>query len=396
MIPKIDSLIGILVYTTSYEGCGGKIKQSYDDFVVSEVLSENVFLQNTDGFAVYKLSKLGIDTNHALNLIYRKFGVRLKALGLKDAFAKTEQYVCSMARSKSLENYVDDKIALRMVGFARKPLSAKDMVANKFTIKISDAKKDISEFSESNHILNFYGYQRFGSRRPVTHLVGKALIQKRYDDALELLLSTISEYDLPENIKIRKELADKSKFEEILPHIPHQMDLEKILVHQMILHKDAKKAITKLPLQIRRLYVDAYQSYLYNLTLSNAYQYGEDLFLPRQGDVCYDKNFKLGKYRQTDSEELAVPLVGYSYYKKTRFDFYISKVLEDEQVSYGDFYLKDMQELSNEGGFRLARAVCKNFEVNGNTIFFEMPRGTFATMLLREIIKPQDPIKAGF
>ena len=28
------------------------------------------------------------------------------------------------------------------------------------------------DFSEHNKILNFYGYQRFGSKRPVTHLIG--------------------------------------------------------------------------------------------------------------------------------------------------------------------------------------------------------------------------------
>ena len=37
MIPKIDSEIGISVYTTKFPGCGGIIKKQNDDFVVSEV-----------------------------------------------------------------------------------------------------------------------------------------------------------------------------------------------------------------------------------------------------------------------------------------------------------------------------------------------------------------------
>lgn len=397
MIPKIDSEIGILVYTTKFPGCGGKIRQRREDFVVSEVLSDKLVesLSQQDGFAVYKLKKSGIDTNHALETIFKKFRIRLKALGLKDAYAQTEQYVCSMAKSKSLPNYSDEKITLQRIGFAKKPLSAKDMQGNKFTIKITGGA-DTSKFSETDCILNFYGYQRFGSRRPVTHLVGKALIQKRFDEAVRLILSHTSEHDSQENTNLRRQMADPSKFEELAHTIPKQMDLERTLLLEMAQHQDPKRAIARLPLSIRRLFVDAYQSYLFNLTLSRAFEFGEDLFCAKQGDVCYDKNTKLGKYEMRDDQQLAIPLVGYSYFKKTRFDYYISRILQDEQISPSEFYLKEMQEASNEGGFRTARLVCRNFEARGDTVSFELQRGSFATILMREIIKPADPLEAGF
>ncbi|HXG74174.1 MAG TPA: tRNA pseudouridine(13) synthase TruD [Candidatus Nitrosotenuis sp.] len=398
MIPKIDSEIGILAYTTKFPGCGGKIRQLREDFAVSEVLSDRILaaLSQDEGFAIYKLKKSGIDTNHALQVILKKFGVRLKALGLKDAYADTEQYVCSMAKSKSLPNYSDEKISLQRIGFAKKPLSAKDMQGNRFTIRISGATSDASKFSETDRVLNFYGYQRFGSRRPVTHLVGKALIQKRFDDAVSLILSHTSEHDSQENTNLRKQMSDPSKFAELAHTIPKQMDLEKILLKEMADHHDSKKAICKLPLQIRRLFVDAYQSYIFNLTLSRAFEFGEDLFSAKQGDVCYDKNAQLGKYEMRDDQQLAVPLVGYSYFKKTRFDFYISKILQDEQISPAEFYLKEMQEASSEGGFRTARLVCKDFKTSGDTVSFVLQRGSFATILMREIIKPEDPLEAGF
>jgi tRNA pseudouridine13 synthase len=397
VIPKIDSEIGILVYTTKFPGCGGRIRQRREDFAVSEVLSyklEESFSQQ-EGFAVYKLKKSGIDTSHALETIFKKFGVRLKALGLKDAHAQTEQYVCSMAKSKSLPSYSDEKIALQRVGFAKKPLSAKDMQGNKFVIKITGGT-DASKFSETDRILNFYGYQRFGSRRPVTHLVGKALIQKRFDEVVRLILSHTSEYDSQENTNLRMQMSDPSKFAEIVHTVPRQMDLERTLLKEMVQHQDPKRAIARLPLSIRRLFVDAYQSYLFNLTLSRAFEFGEDLFCAKEGDVCYDKNAKLGKYEMRDDQHLAIPLVGYSYFKKTRFDFHISKILQDEQVSPAEFYLKQMQEASSEGGFRTARLVCRNFEARADTVSFELQRGSFATILMREIIKPTDPLEAGF
>lgn len=197
MIPKIDSDIGIGSYTTKFAGCGGKIRTSLEDFAVSEILSKKTLDSFSDkvGYAVYRLTKSGIDTNHALESIFKKTGVRLKALGLKDAHAVTTQYVCSMGQNKALPNYSDGKITLGKIGFAKKPLTGKDMTGNSFVIRVHDSDDTLSIFSESDRILNFYGYQRFGSKRPVTHLIGKAIIQKRFFDAVNLILSFTSEYD---------------------------------------------------------------------------------------------------------------------------------------------------------------------------------------------------------
>lgn len=398
MIPKIDSEIGILTHTTNYSGCGGRIRVHHGDFKVLEILDKKTlesFSQDT-GYAVYKLKKSGIDTNHALQTITKKFGVRLKALGLKDSAAVSEQFVCSMAKNRLLSNHSNEKFSLEKVGFAKKPLSAKDMVGNHFVIKITDAEHDISDFAEHDKVLNFYGYQRFGSTRPMTHLVGKALVQKRFADAVDIILSYTSEYDSEENTKIRKIMADPSKYSEALRIIPKQMDLETILLREMISHGDPQKAFCKLPLPVRRLFVDAYRSYLFNLTLSKSYRYGEELFVPQQDDVCFDKHAKLGKYEMEQHQHTAVPMVGYSYFKKTRFDHHISKILEEQEVSPKDFYIKEMQEISSEGGFRTARLVCGDFAAKNDTASFTLQRGSFATILMREIMKPADPLKATF
>ena len=107
MIPEIDSQIGILVYSTNFAGTGGKIRQKPEDFEVSEVISDNALksIKNDvgeSGYAVYKLRKKRIDTNHAIADIYRKKGIRLKSLGLKDASAITEQFVCSQSKTKEI------------------------------------------------------------------------------------------------------------------------------------------------------------------------------------------------------------------------------------------------------------------------------------------------------
>ncbi len=55
-----------------------------------------------------------------------------------------------------------------------------------------------------------------------------------------------------------------------------------------------------------------------------------------------------------------------------------------------------MQEVSSEGGFRQAAIHCSDYSSYDTTVEFSLSRGSFATILLREIMKPKDPIIAGF
>ncbi len=123
---------------------------------------------------------------------------------------------------------------------------------------------------------------------------------------------------------------------------------------------------------------------------------GEELFAPQDGDVCFDSTGVIGKYIRGLDQVLAIPFIGYSYYKKTRFDYQISKILELEEIKPKDFFIKEMQEISSEGGFRQASINCKGFHTKNNNVEFTLSRGSFATILLREIMKPEDPISSGF
>jgi tRNA pseudouridine13 synthase len=398
VIPKIDSDIGISLYATKSVGTGGIIKKSNDDFKVKELLSEKALttISNGNGFSVYILKKNGIDTSHALRDVEKRFGLVLKSLGLKDANAVTEQYVFSKTISKSFETIQGKNYSLKRLGFVKKPLSKKDMIGNHFEIKVENPLKHISNFNENEKILNFFGYQRFGSKRPITHLVGKAIIQKDYQAALDLLLNYSSHYDTEENNTNRKIIAERTSELSVIDKIPKSMDIEIILLKKLSETKDLKIVIRSIPLHMRRFYIQAYQSYIYNKTLSLAFDYGEELFSAKEGDVCFDRNYILGKFQNDPSQMLSIPLVGHSYFKKTRFDFYIQKILNEEEVSLNDFFIKDFQEISIEGGFRNAIIQCNNFEINDNIIKFDLSRGSYATIILREILKPDNPLKSGF
>ncbi len=398
MIPQIDKEIGISVYTTKSSSISGKIKQNENDFSVKEVLSEKAIdsFDNDEGHAVYLLKKSGIDTNHALADIEKRYGLVLKSLGLKDANAKTEQYVYAYKKINSLEEYNGKKYSAQRVGFVKKPISKKDMLGNYFEIRVSDLNDALPSFSGNENILNFFGYQRFGSKRPITHLVGKSIIKGDYEEAIEYLLSFSSKYDSEKNNEIRKLISERNSESEIIELLPYSMDIERNLLRQLSNDNDSKNAIRSIPLTLRRFYIQAYQSFLFNKTLSLAYEFEEQLFAPENDDVCFDNNFVLGKFENDSSQKLAIPLVGHSYYKKSRFDYYIKKVLEEELLTPKDFFIKDFQELSIDGGFRNASINYLNFQIHENLIKFQLSRGSYATIVLREILKPSNPLDCGF
>lgn len=423
--PNIDCVLGISVYVTAFRGLGGtaRIRVEPKDFAVYELILPQIEdslracgpCGGGRGYAVYKLQKLGMDTSHALSAIRKRTGVGLKALGLKDAAASTEQFVCSRGAGMRLPDMCTGRYSLKCIGFAERPLVKKDMIGNRFRIKISGGDGDPALFKEYDKVLNFYGYQRFGSRRPVTHLVGRAVVKRDFDEAVRLILEFTSEYDSEENNLLRSGLADPALHAKSAAGLPPGMDVERLVLEELARHNDPFRAFRAVPLQLRRLYVGAYQSYIFNCTLSAAFAGGENLFEAEPGDVCFDRTGKLSKYgggSNGDGPEgtagrdgcvrrnasVAMPIFGYSYYSKTRFAPYLSSILEDEDVSQRDFFIKEMQEISGEGGFRDAVMQCgsHSWDPKDSTVDFELTRGSFATVMLREMIKPPDPFLAGF
>jgi tRNA pseudouridine13 synthase len=108
---------------------------------------------------------------------------------------------------------------------------------------------------------------------------------------------------------------------------------------------------------------------------------------------------KIGRFDGREKRYPAIPIAGYSFRDDNRFSAIAKKVMQDECVSVKDFYIKEMQEVSVEGGFRQAAMLCSEFSYTHNELLevrFVLQKGSYATVLLRELMKPEDPIAAGF
>ncbi|HJY15041.1 MAG TPA: tRNA pseudouridine(13) synthase TruD [Nitrososphaeraceae archaeon] len=416
-VPKIDRLAGMECYCTDFRGIGGSIRKDNEGFRVSEIINESVFVglspvqDNLHKYPLYLLEKKGIDSHHALVEIKKDLGLDLRIMGMKDAKATTRQY----ASSTRIDNVPMQHISrskhtfLTLKGFTSRPVGKESLLGNEFSITIYDVKHvEMSEFrSEVEKVGNFYGLQRFGSERLVTHLVGREIVKRNFKKAAELLLSYTTEYDSAMSREIRQKSLDPKNYRNILNRLPKGMDIEFQLMNAFVNGKEPISALRSISINIRRLFVHAYQAYIFNKCLSDAIVGGENLQTPCDNDLCFEleRPLTFGRIRKfnpsIDRKTSFIPalrLAGYSFQSgKGRFELITKKIMNEENVTPRDFYIKEMQELSDQGGFRQALLCCRDFAYKGSLdTYFKLPKGSYATTLLREIMKPEDPVKAGF
>ncbi|NIW15110.1 MAG: tRNA pseudouridine(13) synthase TruD, partial [Candidatus Thorarchaeota archaeon] len=269
-------------------GLGGCIRQLVEDFVVEEVLVDgskaridhlrNRVLSSSlvrDRYLICILVKKNWDMFLALRAIARKVGVhprRIQIAGIKDAKAVTAQHITieNVSAEEVRKIRVKD-INVHPIGYYRNGLSSYYLLGNEFHIIVrsithseSDIRKRISKtikiLKEKGGVPNFFGHQRFGTTRPVTHLVGKAMIQGNLEKAVMTYLAKPSPFEHPESREARKRLQETQDFQEALRFFPKYLRYE----HQMLSHlannsQDFTGAFRRLPLKLRRLFAQAYQ-----------------------------------------------------------------------------------------------------------------------------------------
>jgi tRNA pseudouridine13 synthase len=412
-IPQIDSRAGIDCYCTSFAGTGGSIKHGSEGFMVSELVDESLDVSlsydEKHRYPLYVLEKQDIDSNHALFEIERELHMRFRVMGIKDAKAVTTQYAGMERVMRNPPAELRSRhTRLTLRGFTKHPLEKRFLAGNKFEIRIYNVRSsDLSGFvPQISKVGNFYGLQRFGSERLVTHLVGREIVKRNFTQAVELLLSYTTEFDSQMSREIRNRCTDPRNYQQVLKMLPRGMDIERQVLSALVAGRNAIAALRAVPIMIRRLFVQAYQAYIFNRCLSRAIMRGEDLLQPQAGDLCFEMEGlitfgRIIKYNPHSNTKLvpAIRMAGYSFQPgKGRFENITRAILHEEKVAPKDFYIKEMQELSQQGGFRQASLWCTDFwyERDPLRVSFKLPKGSYATTLLREIIKPDDPIRSGF
>jgi tRNA pseudouridine13 synthase len=416
--PPPDIASGMTVYATSAGRCEGRLRTSREDFQVNEILDLGAVEQERKkGYVpVYLVRKNGVDTPHAADELAAALRSKVNFAGLKDSNAVTMQYASARSSRSDDPPLVHGRMFdAERVGYLPRPISRGMMSGNRFRIVVrteGDVTRSVEEAYRAcaeRKVPNFFAYQRFGLRGMVNHRVGRAILARDFRGAVRLFLGEPREDESPEAREARR-LAGEERFREAHGLFSFRQDIERrVASHLAEKPGDYLGAIRRVPIVPRRLFVQAYQSYLFNRTVSDATAAGLDLSRAEQGDnwtTLAPDGLRSTRTHGVKEQVLggAVPLiqiVGYgSRNYGSRFDGLMMSILKEQSVEARMFYIKEAEELSNEGGFRhaplLAADMTQDPFPGGTALSFSLGRGEYATTLLREVLKPQDPLHSGF
>ncbi len=217
-----------------------KIKQIPEDFVVKEV--NNIKLKENGNYSYFILKKKNYTTEKAVSTIAHYLEINRKNIGYagsKDKNAITEQMISIQGFNKTKGIKLKD-IELIYKGKGDERISLGDLNGNEFIITVRNLNKEnIKINSKTISIPNYFDEQRFSKNN---YLVGKSILKKDFKKAVDLILKDSSE--------------KTSGFEEdVNKHISRSPN-------------DFIGAIKKIPKKIRMMYVHAFQSLIFNKTVS--------------------------------------------------------------------------------------------------------------------------------
>jgi len=428
---------GMEFYSTDSIGIGGKLKTRYEDFLVEEIASDRKLIGfkewqdsttrdalvegKKSRFVTFTVQKMGISTMDISTILASSLKLPRNLVtyaGLKDKRAVTVQQMSipSHALSRLLELELS-RINIRDFSYTRHPIQIGDLWGNKFTILLraldvdSDTALRAAEVVSETPLLNYFGIQRFGLNRPNTHLAGKFLIKRDFENAIRTILCTESTFESEELREARLRLTeDLTPTEKMIESFPEDLSYERKILYELIKNPgDFERALQRISPRILTLMVHAYQSFLFNRLLSQRFAAGTSIVQPQLGDFLIELDTAhSGRdswlyVTETTLEEriaqvergeygLALPVPGYT----TRLPpasqtEELKSLLKDEEISLRDFRNPKMKALDSPGGLHLVSILVNNLDASyteeGLRVAFSLRKGSYATVVLRELMK---------
>ena len=419
-------IVGSESFFSKTSGIGGKLRKKSEDFNVEEVVSipgrsHWIWMQDipTGKHQIVKIKAKNWDTHVLVKELSRKLNIGQKSIGFagtKDKRAITTQHFSLKTSIEKLSSVDLENIELEFLHSSVKPIRLGNLVGNKFKIRVTNSsnRDHIADiFSELDGFFpNYFGVQRFGTVRPITHIVGEKIVQGDYEGAVLDYLTLGSPNFVGHGG--REYLLETRDFAKSLDKFPPHMLFERQLLGHLSRNKgDYAGAILQLPESLSKMLVHGYQSLIFNKVLDMRIKEGMDACLPQIGDfvmpadgyggpdqrvtieVTERNQPKLSKRCREGKAWVAGLLPGVnSKFSKGRQGELEKEVMDDLGVKFGDFIIDEIHELSSYGMYRPLFQKYNDIEVDynsGDPIFsFWLHKGTYATSFLREIMKSLD------
>jgi tRNA pseudouridine13 synthase len=264
---------------------------------------------------------------------------------------------------------------------------------------------------------DFFGVQRFGENRPVTHIVGEAIMRGDLKDAALTYIARPFPDETEEIKKARKYVMDTGDFKAGLKMYPLRLQFERAMMNHLIAHPDDHSgAFRALSPNLKKMFLHAYQSYIFNIILSRRIAAGMLINHAYEGDVACFKNevgmpdnSRLQKVTLDNIDGInnlisrgrafvTAPLIGYdTQFSEGRMGDIEKEVIKELNIDTEGFKVPGMPEIASKGLRReIVLPVKPVFsvmedEVNaGKTkvlLEFTLQKGAYATVVLREYMK---------
>ena len=285
--------LGLSWYMSDALGIGGTLRSHPEDFRVTEIAEHHY----TDGkYLICKLEKRNWDQQRAVKEIAKRLRISTKRIGFygtKDKTAVTTQYISIYGVTpKDINALSIHDMRLEPCGYMQRPLSLGELQGNHFEIAVRDLTNvdtlsmqmnAISEVVKTG-IPNYFGIQRFGIKRPITHKVGLEILRQDYEEAVAIFVGEASEHEPEETQSARREYYESRDPKQALRDLPLQLSLERSILYHLEKHpEEYGHAFCVLQKTLRSMFIGAVQSWFFNLTLSSRLSDGRGL-MPDVGD----------------------------------------------------------------------------------------------------------------
>lgn len=433
----VEREVGIEYYVSDSEGTGGKLRLEPEDFRVREIELFDTEPVDADPevypHLVARVRLHGWDTNDFAKAASNSLGIsreRISWAGTKDKHAVTTQlFSFDGIDPDQLPNL--SNVEYDPVGRAGRPILFGDLAGNGFRIRIRDpdspsnaatvtqqlrafAGGEIEDDSGSVGVPNYFGQQRFGSKKPVSHTVGLAIVREQWVDAVMAYVGEPSEREPEQTQAARKFVEETRDWKAALDEFPGYLGYERAMLHRLAEGSDSsgdfRAALETLPSNLQQLFVNAAQSYLFNRMLSVRLERGLPFEKPVPGDVvCFADSEAPDELELPDTDRIqrvTADRVDAITRHCERGRAFVTAPLVGTETELGEGEPGEIErEILNETGIEPSmfdlpgefdstgtrRAVLVRTEldlaVDPLDLSFSLPRGSYATVLLREYLK---------
>jgi len=432
---EVEQAIGIDWYVSDADGIGGRIKDRPGDFRVTEIerFEPDPLSADPGGYphVLLRVRLRGWDTHDFASALSDALGIsreRVSWAGTKDKHAVTTQLFSVERGDPDGIAAVDfDGVAIEILGRTGRPILFGDLAGNRFQVTVRDPEEpgrvaaitnSLSRFGAGEDrigVPNLFGQQRFGSRRAVTHEVGLDIVSGDWEGAVLTYVGNPDEREPAGTREARAFVEETRDWAGATERLPDRLGYERAICQRLATNgadepADFRAALGALPENLQQLFVNAAQSYVFNRICSERLGRGIPFDEPVAGDViCFaDRDTpdgvvlpdldrtqlltgdRLGTGRRHVERGRAfvtAPLVGTDTEFGEGEPAAISRdVLAEVGIDRSDFELPDP---FGSTGTRRAILVETDLTVEHDplTFAFALPKGSYATVLLREYLK---------